>query len=322
MSIQASTWVKIAFAAFLLAIAFNSDLFGTVRRGFDIRFLWAALAVQPLVLLGFIVHAMRHLTLIGTPRVPLIKAFKAMVLAQGLNLVLPARLSEIIKGTYLRDHAAVPLSIGISAVVLERTIDLIIVAGLGMIGLLLFASAVDYRMVLLFILVSALILLVAFHARTPMIGLARKIPWPRLSSFVERTYLHLHSTVRTTAFLKALIWGLVGWGISYLNIFVFMQIAASSSFTYSGTLFLLVFTTIGAAVPLLPGGIGTYEAAGVLVLRSMGYEFNEALALVISLHAAQLALPFVLAWIILLTGRLGLTALIADLRGSQRRPGD
>lgn len=318
-NIRLLTWLKVAFAGVLLLVALNSNFLSTVRREFQIGYLWAALAVQPIIILAYAALSMRHVALIGTPRVPLFKAFKAMVLAQGLNLVLPARLSELIKGTYLRDHAEVPLSVGMSAVLLERTIDLIIIACLGSLGLILFATAVDYRVVLVFGLIGGFILLVAFHARKFMVRLARAIPWPRVAEFAERAYLHLHETVRTAAFLRALGWGVTGWVISYVGIFLFMHIAASQPLSLSGALLLIVFTTVGAAVPLLPGGIGTYEAAGVVVLRSFGYEFSEALALVVAMHAAQLAMPVALSWVVLLTERVGLASLIADLRDVTKR---
>lgn len=314
--INAFTWLKIALAACVGFFALQSRFFIAITQGFDIRFLWAALAVQPLIVVGLALHSMRHVVLIGSPRVPLFTAFKAMVLAQGLNLILPARLSELIKGTYLRDYANVPLSVGISAVVLERTIDLMIVASLGVVGLMLFTNTVNHLTVTIFSLASLIILLVALHAKTPVLWVARSIPLPRISSFVERSYLHLHATVRTLAFFKALGWGVAGWSISYINIFVFLYVASNASIDATTSLLMLIFTTIGAAVPILPGGIGTYEAAGVVVLRTVGYEFNDALAMVISLHAAQLFLPLALAWVFLLTDRIGVAKLIADLRRS------
>ena len=285
-------------------------------RGFDARFLWAALAVQPLILLGLVVHSMRHIVLIGEPRVPLMRAVKAMTLSQGLNLLLPGRLSEVLKGTYLRDHAGVPLSVGISAVMLERTVDLLIVAALGFLGLALFMAGVDYKMVLVFGTVGATILLVALFARDSMLRLARALPWPRLASFAEQAYLHFAATVRTAAFFKALALGVIVWAISYANILVFLHLAGSIPIGFSGALLVLVFTTIGGAVPALPGGLGTYEVAGVVALRSLGYPFDEAIPIVIALHAAQLILMFVLALTVMLTERIGLSSLIADLRAS------
>jgi uncharacterized membrane protein YbhN (UPF0104 family) len=304
----------------VLIIAANSDFLGMLRRGFDVRFLWAALTVQPVILLGMAVYSVRHVILIGAPRVPFNKAFKAVALSQGLNLMLPGRLSEVLKGTYLRDHAAVPLSAGMSAVVLERTVDLLIVSALGVVGLALFVSGVDYRTVAVLSAVSVAVILFALHAKRPTLRVVRALPWPRVAAFVERAYLHFSATVRTGAFFKALALGVVGWGISYANIFAFMEIGGSIPVGASGVLLVFVFTTFGAAVPALPGGIGTYEAAGVVALRSLGYPFDEALAITVALHAAQLILPFLLAMAVMLTERVGLSSLISELRASTLPP--
>jgi uncharacterized membrane protein YbhN (UPF0104 family) len=319
-TIRPLSWLKITAALVVLAIAFNSSFFDMLRRGFDVRFLWAALTVQPLILLGLVVQSKRHILLVGEPKVPLSMAFKAMALSLGLNLLLPGRLSEVLKATYLRDHAGVPLSVGMSAVVLERTVDLLIVAALGSLGLALFIAGVDYKMVLIFGTVGATILLVAFFARDSMLRLARALPWLRLASFAEQAYLHFAATVRTVAFFKALALGVIGWGIAYANILVFLQLASSIPIGFSGALLVFVFTTIGGAVPVLPGGLGTYEVAGVLALRSLGYPFDEAIAVVIALHGTQLVMTFVLAVAVMLTERIGLSSLIADLRAAVASP--
>jgi glycosyltransferase 2 family protein len=316
--ITTSLVLKFAAVALFLVIAYSSDLLQTVRNGFEFRFLWAAIAIQPIIMLAYLALAVRHVQLIRQP-VPVLTAYKSMVLAQGLNLILPGRLSELIKGTYIRDHAGVQLSIGMAAVVLERTIDIIILAGLGALGLILFASALDYRAVVVLVILAAVVLGVAFFARALVLRLIRLMPWPGLVGFFEKSYLHLFATVRTAAFPKAFAWGLVGWGISYCGILLFLFLATDYQLSFGGTLLLFIFTTVGAAVPLVPGSLGVYEAAGVLALRTVGYEFGEALALVISLHAAQLVFPFTIAWLILLTERVGLSRFIADLRRSVRQ---
>ncbi len=298
-----------------LVIAYRSDLFKSVQEGFELRFLWAAIAIQPIIMLAYFALAVRHVGLIRQP-VPVLTAYKAMVLAQGLNLIVPGRLSELIKGTYIRDHAGVPLSVGMAAVVLERTIDMMILAGLGALGLALFASAVDYRVVVVFGMIAAMVLGVAFFARALVLRVIRLLPWPLLVGFLEKSYSHLYTTVRTRAFPKSFAWGVTGWGICYCGILLFLYLATGFKLSYGGALLLFIFTTVGAAVPLIPGSLGVYEAGGVLALRTVGFEFGEALALVISLHAAQLIFPFTLAWLILMKERIGLFQLLADLRGS------
>lgn len=287
---------------------------------FDSRIGWetlaAALAVQPIVLCCMVVMGIRHLLLVGLASVSLNVSFRAIVLSQGLNLVIPARLSELLKATYLRDHANVPLSSGLSAIVLERTVDVLIVAALGALALLSYFDRGDFASIpaLGFILVVSVFVLVRFPG--PVLYFVRALPSVRLAGFLERTYLHFSSMAGTRAFWRALFLGGLGWGLSYINILVFLELAGSLPIGFSGALLVFVMTTFGGAIPALPGGLGTYEAAAVVALRSLGYGFDEALVLAIAMHASQLVLPFALAILIMLTERTGMSSLIADLRRS------
>ncbi len=126
--------------------------------------------------------------------------------------------------------------------------------------------------------------------------------------------MHLVATTGTIAFWQAVLLGLLIWGLSYLNIFVFLSLAGSIPIGLSGALLVFVMTTLGGAIPALPGGLGTYEAAAVIALRSLGYSFDEAMALALVMHAAQLALPFLMAMLLMLQKRLGILSLISDIR--------
>ncbi len=50
----------------------------------------------------------------------------------------------------------------------------------------------------------------------------------------------------------------------------------------------LAAIALGVALPSTPGFVGVYEAAGVLMLGSLGIDKERALAFVLSLHAAQI----------------------------------
>lgn len=276
----------------------------------------AAVSVQPLIISCLVFLAMRHVLLIRTPKVDLKIALRAMILSQGLNLALPVRLSELLKATYLRDHASVPLSSGLSAVVLERTVDVLIVAALGLLALVVYFDRGNFVSIaaLGFVLAISVIVLVRYPG--PVVRIIHCLPSVRLVGFLEKTYRHFSLTAGTRAFWQALLLGGLVWGLSYINILVFLELAGSLPVGFSGALLVFVMTTLGGAIPALPGGLGTYEAAAVVALRSLGYSFDEALVLALAMHASQLVLPFILAILIMLTERTGISSLIADLRRS------
>ncbi|NJD36159.1 MAG: flippase-like domain-containing protein [Betaproteobacteria bacterium] len=317
-----SALIKIVLVGAAMVFVFNSPMFAPMSKGVGPGLMWAALAVQPLIVIGILIYAFRHALLIGGARVPISVAFKAVTLAQGLNLILPARSSEILKATYLRDHADVPLSAAMSAIVLERTVDILIVAALGTLGLSVFLDVVDYRIVLVLTVMGGLVLVCALFPARPVQALTRLLPWGRFSNFVERVFVHFSATVRSPVFYQAFALGILGWGIAFGNIYLFMRVGGNIPVEASGILLIFVLTTIGSGIPALPGGLGTYEAGAVVALKAVGYSFGEALPLAIVLHATQLVLPLLLALVILTKDRMGLSSLIADLRTSMRHSRD
>ncbi len=308
--------LKIGMVGLAVYLALRSGLFSALNNRLGWGLLLGALVVQPIILCCFVVLAMRHVLLVGVPRIGLGVAFRAILLSQGLNLVLPARLSELLKATYLRDHASVPLSSGVSAVVLERTVDVLIVAALGALGVVQYFDRGNFASVPVLGLGFGLVIFVLVRSPDFVLRLVHAVPSKRLAGFLERTFLHFSATAGTQAFWQALLLGGLAWGLSYINILVFLELAGSFPIGLSGALLVFVLTTLGGAIPALPGGLGTYEAAGVIALRSLGYSFDEALVLSLTMHAAQLVLPFVLAVLIMLTERLGISSLVADLRRS------
>ena len=275
--------------------------------------------MQLLILMGLFLQGVRHAILIDSRGLSYLITTKAVTLSQGLNLFLPARLSEVLKATYLRDRADIPMSVGLSAVVQERIIDLIIVGFLGVACLFFFATMVSKTLIFGIVLIIIVILGLALWGQSQILALTNSLPWPQVGGFLGRTYLHFSCSLRRPKFLLGLGLGLLIWSLSFLNIFLLIESAGTIKIGLYGALLVFVSTTLGGAIPALPGGLGTYEAAAVFALMSQGYLFADALTLAITIHGAQLILPLILAFGIMLTERLGLSSLIADLRANLTR---
>lgn len=303
----------IALIACLMLLSGTAEQFFTY---FNVQQLVAVLAVQPIIFIGLVLQGVRHAVLIDRPNLSYLAATKSVALSQGFNLFLPARLSEVLKATYLRDRASVSMSIGLSAVLLERTADLIIIGLLGFACFFFFAPLVSKALVLAFLLLATMIVSVALWGSYSILALARALPWHRIGGFVERTYLHFAATLKDRVFFRSLWLGLIIWAISFLSAFLLLSVAGDIKIGVYGVLLVFVCTTVGGAVPALPAGLGTYEAAAVFALTSLGYSFADALVLAVTLHSAQLVLPLILTLAIILTERLGILSLIADLRAN------
>lgn len=280
---------------------------------FDASMLIAAMAIQPVAMMGLVPHATRLGILAGLPASRLGHPLAALLLAQGLNLLLPGRVAEFLKASYLHSHAGVPVSQGIAAVFLERSVDLVIVAGLSLVSLALFATGtITWAWLAAGALLLGLMLVPAQEER--LARLVSRLPWPMAAAFAERFCRHVSHTVREQVFSRAMALGIVTWIFSLLNVYVFIQIAGSHPVDAKGALGLFVATTIGGALPGLPGGFGAYEAGAVLALRPYGYDTGEALAIGLALHLSQFVIPLLATGAILARDHIGLSQLLRRLR--------
>lgn len=259
-----------------------------------------------------IVHSMRLGLLAGLSISNIRSPFSALLLSQGFNLVLPGRIAELFKVTYLHAYADIPLSRGMAAVVLERSVDLLIVAGLGLVGFALLSGATNGVSLGLAALVIAALILIPFLEKH-LTTLTDHFPWPRLRVFFQELLKHIAETVRAATFYRVLVLGLATWAASFANIYLFVTLAGNKPVDFEGVLVLFVATTLGGAVPALPGGFGSYEAAAVLVLKSYGYNLEEALPLAIGMHLAQFVLPVLGSAFILSHQRVGVSSLLRQL---------
>lgn len=280
---------------------------------FDVSMLLAAMAIQPVAMMGLMPHATRLGILAGLPASRPGRPLAALLLSQGLNLLLPGRVAEFFKASYLHSHAGVPVSQGMAAVFLERSVDLVIVAGLSLVSLALFATgAATWAWLAAGALLFGLMLAPVQEER--LARLVARLPWPVAATFAERFCRHVSRTVRERVFFRALALGILTWIFSLLNVYVFIQIAGSHPVDAKGALALFVATTIGGAVPGLPGGFGAYEAGAVLALRPYGYDTGEALAIGLALHLSQFVIPLFASGIILAREKTGVSHLLRRLR--------
>lgn len=317
-SINLTKTLKIVCAIALLIVILEGGLIEVVYEKFNIRYLWALLAVQPLIIIALVVQSKRHAILIAKPVVPLFHSFKAVVLSQGLNILIPGRVAELLKGTYLRNHSGVALSSALSAVIIERAIDLIVVSVFGLFCIYFLFVKISVVSIVTFFMAGFGFVLVVLLFRKKIIKMITKLPWPGLVNFLINTYQHLILTIKSNVFVWALIIGLFGWGLSFLNIYLYLKIAGTVEVSISGAMLVFVSTTFASGLPALPGSIGTYEAACFASLRALGFQADEAISLSVAIHITQLILPFLLAILIMMTEKIGLSSIIKELSQQDR----
>ena len=107
---------RLALVIFLLPMVLRALDIPTITRYFTLCLLGIMASAQPLVLLCLSMLALRLAILARTPAVPFIPAFKAIMLAIGMNAVLPGRIAELLKPTFLMKQIVLPMSAGLAAV--------------------------------------------------------------------------------------------------------------------------------------------------------------------------------------------------------------
>jgi hypothetical protein len=304
--------LRLGLVALLLALLYWQVDLPLVLDYLEPGLLIAAMAIQPTVAIVFILGALRLRLLLGAGSVRFSTVMKALLLSNGMNLLLPGRLSELLKVTYLRDHAGTPASAGLAAVFLERLIDVIILGLLALVGVSL--ALADPGPGFAVLTVAAVAVLLALPRLERIVPLAvRILPGAWVREGVIRISAHLAARVKDYTVFGALGYGACMWLVSLANAYVFLRVCGDSSIGLHGALVVFVLSIVGGAIPALPGGFGTYEAAVVFALKGYGYTLEEALPIALALHASQLVIGFSGALAIAATESLGIRALSAQI---------
>lgn len=300
---------RIAVVAILIWLAVRYGNFTAMAAHFNAQLLLGVLAAQPLMFVGIALMTQRYAVLARTPPAPFFLTFKSMLLSIGFNTLLPGRISELLKVTYLRDHAGISATSGMAALFLERLTDVVILGLLALVSISLLV--LDAGAMTVALLAVALISLFAlFKFERPLVALAQRLPWTALRTWIVNFLSHLTGRVRDRLFLRAFLWGVAAWGVSWASVVVVVYFAGSIPIGFLGGLTVFVATSIGGAVPALPGGFGTYEAAGVVALKEFGYGFDEALAVALALHVSQFLGSLIAAFVIAFTERIGVVSFL------------
>ncbi len=211
----------------------------------------------------------------------------------------PGKAGEIVKSLLLKIRCGIPMTATAGALLTERLMDLVAVLFLAATGLTLVDGALPYFIasaVLLTALV-AFIVLAPLHRR--VLGWATR--WGRLRRPAVSLLELLTSSRRLLRRLHAAVGlglALLAWG---LEATAFWLILDGLGFTVAPGAAAAVFgiSTLVGALSMLPGGLGGFEAAMLLMLTGLGLDSPAAVAATLVLRIATL-------WMISLLGGLAM----------------
>ena len=274
--------------------------------------LLAAAAIQPINMLVIATLGWRFRILAAAPRPRIWSSFKASMLATGLNILAPARAGDFLRLTYLRQREGTSLGEGISISIIERVADLIVLSGIAIIV----ASMVlqSQTIVPIAAILAIAIGLIMLSALLPFWLLLLRSALPAsLAGFLSTVITETAGRVRDGQILLALLAATMFMSLGLVATLVFFRIATGSEFSLTLAAMVLVFATLGGAIPILPGGLATFEAGVIAALLYGGFSADESLKLAVVYRLQQYVVATPFALLIASRERVGLSAMFSEM---------
>jgi uncharacterized protein (TIRG00374 family) len=316
-----SVWIfRVAVIACLVFFFQQNIDLAVLFKYFDTALPIHMLMIQPIILAGVFLFALRFSCLLPAPKPPLFQIFKSLTLSMGLNNILPGRIPELVKATYLKEHANTPIRTSLAAVLLERMIDVFILCMLtaACIANRLFNVSLFWANIFIVLLVLMTCLFIFEKSISQVIS--RYTP-QKLRPAVEHAVGYVAASFRQRYFYAAMICGIGGWCLSFFAVSVFLAMAVETPLGNAQAFSVFVATVIGIAIPAVPGGFGTYEAGAVIVLKDIGFGLEQALAIAIAMHMSQILFCVMGTVVILAFERIGIVGFTRQLYSYARTAG-
>jgi uncharacterized protein (TIRG00374 family) len=306
-------WLQMTVSVVIFAALLSFVGLGGVRQSVA-KFDWHYGPWFGLVATAFIAaFALRWYLLLGR-ETSFCNALTATTIGLGGNMVLPARGGDVLRVVLSARETKVGAHLAVSALVIEKAIDLIVVAAVGFVAIALHAGDGGSRAARTTASVAALavitVALVGLWSarRGTLIFVFRRIF--RVVRIGPSIYRHAYGTLDRLAraihaqalvlpmFLSALLWcGL--YPLSYALIGQMVGIPVG----YLESLILVFAGALGLALPAAPSGLGTFHASILSGFVLLGRDSTEGLVLAVAIHAIHfitLLLPGAIAYFALL----------------------
>jgi len=226
------------------------------------------------------------------------------------NAILPARLGEPMRAVIAARRERIGTTEALGSVLVERLIDIAILAIVGSVAAFLFGApawAVQLLGVAAGVGAVGIVVLVTVGLE-PVLRVAERLGlgrWPAIRDVAARFVATLGGRTRRGALLSAVGFSTVAWLLDATSFWLAGQ-AVGADLPYLGAMIVSAVSVMGTAVPSAPGFVGTFEFAAVGIAGALGMPGAEALALAIVVHAMTLV-PLAIG------GAVSLVAMGADL---------
>ncbi len=277
--------ISIAIPLLLVGfVARNVDWSQTAATlaGVDPRFLVAALVIY---YASFPLRSWRWSVLLaqGSARRPGgRRLLEILTLGWFVNAIVPAKLGDLYRSYLVKRSFGVSLSRTVGVVVAERTLDLLVVFALLIVGGYI-AFGRELPVDSLFVFASAGLLavlmvagFVVLYALAPRIGQRFPAEARRVGRLFREGVLHSFRAIPFAGTLTLLIW------LAEAGRLFFVVHGLGLDLRLSGVVFVAVASSLLTTVPLTPAGFGFVEIAIVVILTQVfGFAQHDAVAVAV-----------------------------------------
>lgn len=264
---------------YLMIAAFDDGQFMQYVGQLDIAYLTGFVAIFTVT---WLLRALR-LTCLVPETIGMVRSLKIQLAGAAVNLILPLKAGDFLTARYLQKETHTPYSQALGYTLQMRVLDFIIL--LWMVASVFVQwKFIDSWLLTLFLVSGALLALMSLVARFSGLMKLKIQPARRFFRFLVNTYNQVLGLQKLTVpYLLAFLLSMGIWMLEVLaGYWLIYQLGFDISF--ASLALCMAFANLCKALPLLPGGLGTYEAGFLLVGTMLGIPVDQLVTLSIVDH--------------------------------------
>ncbi|MCP1663080.1 MAG: UPF0104 family protein [Methanocalculus sp. MSAO_Arc1] len=271
-----STAIAGGIIAFLLSRVWD-ELLITIQEA-DPRYLAAAAAI---CLLAWYLRGVRYSYILGRLSVLAtgIFATACIFVSQTANLIVPARLGDLIRLLILKHEKETTYTTGFSSVLTERVFDLLTIALIGALALPFAIGHQEWFSIVIGIILLGGILFLILLWYSGSLSSQNRFIAKGIEILAQIRSVSLTPSALGTLLLSSIVIWLIDCLVCLMVVWMFGE-----SVSVMVVILAIVVGNLVKAVPITPGGIGTYELALAMTFELAGVSAGAAVLIAVVDH--------------------------------------
>jgi uncharacterized protein (TIRG00374 family) len=192
-------------------------------------------------------------------------ATACIFISQTANLIVPARLGDLVRMVILKHEKSATYSEGLSSLLIERIFDVVIIAALGAVTLPFVLNVPDWFVTVIAVPIAGGVIFALILAAAGKIRSDNRLLRILLTMLEQIREASLSYSALSVLSLSSLIIWLVDVAVCAVVALMFQE-----PIPFPVIVLAIVIGNLVKAVPLTPGGVGTYELSLALTFELAG----------------------------------------------------